>query len=101
MTLHLAQLDLTPAGGHPIAEALRWLDTLIDSPVVQWNAEQRNAAIDALSGARELMATDVLTLAGRVYPNAAPQATKVIARSGEGVDSLRAELVHTDWGITR
>lgn len=54
----------------PIAVALQWLDTLTNCP--GWNPAQRAAARQALADARALMGTDVLTLAGRHFPNAEP-----------------------------
>lgn len=59
-----------------LAQSLQWLATLIDSPAVQWDTAQRIAAKEALAAARELMATDVLTLAQRLHaPKAADDST--------------------------
>lgn len=79
--MKLCNLDRHPSGSAPLSLALRWLETLTrPSGPVCWNPEQMAAARQALAEARELMATDVLTLAGRHFPNAEPRAVTAAMR---------------------
>ena len=78
--MKLCQLDHDPyTGDAPIDQALRWLQTLIDSPVVPWHPQQREAAIAVLLRAQARMHAEVyVTLhEGVVVPrllDAAPDA---------------------------
>lgn len=78
--MKLCQLDTDPyTGDAPIALALRYLQSLIDSPAVPWHPMQREAAIAALLRAQARMHAEVyMTLhEGVVTPkllDAAPDA---------------------------
>lgn len=64
--MKLCQLDRAAGysdGLGPLGHCLQWLDTLTKSAAVQWSPDQLAAAQQALGDAREVMATDVLTLA--------------------------------------
>jgi hypothetical protein len=80
--MKLADLDRHPGGNFPLQLVVRWLDTLTRSPAVTWNPQQLAAAQQAVAEARELLATDVLTLAGRHFPNPSPAR---IADKAEGI----------------
>lgn len=73
--MKLQQLDrfagYSPEFG-PLGMALQFLATCLRSPAATWSPGQREAAQQALNDAREVMTTDVVTLAGRA-PVAPPQ----------------------------
>lgn len=83
--MKLSNLDRHPSGSAPLSLALRWLETLTrGSGPVGWNAEQMAAARQALAEARELMATDVLTLAARHFPNREARALVAAPTQAQG-----------------
>jgi hypothetical protein len=85
----LANLDRHPnysPGAGPLALTLRRMNTLLHSPAIQWDEGQREAAAADLSAALVLMETDVLTLAGRHFPNAEP------ARVADKAEGVRATI---------
>lgn len=55
--------DVDRFAGHPLRDALQWLDTLLHSPAVEWNPQQRETAQATLAEARKLMGSDLVTLA--------------------------------------
>lgn len=58
--MKLADFDVdTTDGSRPIAGALQWLETLIESPVVPWSPAQREAAGVSLARARYLLESQV------------------------------------------
>lgn len=72
--------DYSPALG-PIGMCLQMLDTLLRSPQIAWDLGQRQAIEEALRDAWAVMMTDALTLAGRHFPNAEPQAVEAVRDS--------------------
>jgi hypothetical protein len=78
----LANLDRHPSGNFPLQLVVRWLETATKSPASTWNPGQLAAAQEAIAQARELLETDVLTLAGRHFPPAEPAR---VADKAEGI----------------
>lgn len=46
------EMTKVPSSNHPVAPALRWLETLINSPAVPWDPAQRESAHAALAVAK-------------------------------------------------
>lgn len=87
--MKLANLDRDPnysQGGGPLRLSLQRLNTLLHSPSIRWNPKQREAAAADLLAALTLMETDVLTLAGRHFPNAEP------ARMTDKAEGIRERI---------
>ena len=58
--MKLSDMDIHPSyDGQPLRQCLNWLDTLVNSPTIAWNPEQRKAAMAALNAAKELYANEL------------------------------------------
>lgn len=71
--MKLSDLDHdTTAGTQPLRNALRWLQTCLDTPAAMWEPAQRIAAQAALDDARRHLETEPLQSAGFQYKFTSP-----------------------------
>lgn len=92
--------DFDAQQGHPLREALQWLETCIKSPATTWNPEQRAAASKVLMGARILLLTGVFS-AWRIRVGDCSWVTLDAAGSLEVTEDRDSALVICDFLHTK